>query len=131
MAKDLWEKIIDNLAEIIRLRKIGHESIAAKLGKDRSVVTKKLNAKIPFTVEEFFKIIDFLELDPLSLLQAQNEMDLKIMAEKGQLDVSDPGQEITTFLEALKDRYLEHLPSDKQPVFRFLLEQLRDLVDKK
>lgn len=131
MPETKWNKLVDNLATIIKLRKpdVSHESVAAAIGKERSVLTKKLGGRVPLTVEEFFRIIEFLHIDATSLFLARTDLDLVMIAKKGKLDIKEPAREVSQFMSALKGRYQQSLPEDKRAVLDYLISELQKLFN--
>jgi len=118
------KEYLDNLKTVLYYMDVTHESLAMALGKDRSVITKKLNGQIPFTVDEYLTVVSHLGLDLFSLLMAQSEEQLRELALMKFLKVEKPEIEMPELIKRFRERYGEALPEDKRNVFYFLIDQL-------
>jgi len=118
------KEYLDNLKTVLYYMDVTHESLAMALGKDRSVITKKLNGQIPFTVDEYLAVVSHLGLDLFSLLMAQSEEQLQELALMKFLKIEKPEIEMPELIKRFRERYGDALPEDKRNVFYFLIDQL-------
>jgi hypothetical protein len=106
-----------------------HESLAKIIGKERSVLTRKLKGEIPFDIDELLKICSYWRIDPGALLNAETKSDLISLF----MDVPMPlsarnSQEV---LDLLRKMVAQHLTYKDTQTFENILKLLSDFIEEK
>ncbi len=130
-ATNFVEKAIDNLEQIRLLKGISQDSLARAIGKERSVVTKKLRLQIPTSMQEFCIMAQHVGADVPSLILAQTNEELRVIVRVGHLDISNPEQEVTRLLGFLQTGYSEELSDGDSEILTYLIAQILQLFQKK
>lgn len=70
-------QIIRRIKKLRLQKRVKQETLGNILGMDRSNYSRKENGQVPLTIEELFKIAQFLEVDPQALMLGEIPDDLK------------------------------------------------------